>query len=361
MAHNTATSAPSTSINHGGAIDVAARKYGIAAADWLDLSTGINPRAYPVPEIDLCHWQRLPLSSELGQLKETAAAYYHAPDASNLVCTPGTQALIQTIPFWLRDINPVAKVHIMGPTYGEHKRCWQRAGNDCNIIETAPDERFGKAHDILTSAASDTVFILVNPNNPDGKLLSPAEILELGKLAAERDCWMIVDEAFMDCTPDQSACPLIDEMPRTIILRSFGKFFGLAGARLGCAVMAPDLAKNLEQRIGPWAVPGPTIAIGIDAFSNTDWQSQTRARLHADGLRLDDMIARHTNLKPSGATDLFRYYDGAECAELADHLGKAGILVRLFDHDTNKVRFGLPDGDQNWDRLETALSGWKNG
>ncbi|MFV1851914.1 MAG: threonine-phosphate decarboxylase CobD [Thalassospira sp.] len=361
MAHDIATSEPSAPINHGGAIDVAARKYGIAAADWLDLSTGINPRAYPVPEIDLCHWQRLPLRSELDQLKETAAAYYIAPSPGNLVCTPGTQALIQTIPYWLRDIGPVGKVHIMGPTYGEHEKCWQRAGHDCEIHLSAPGERLGTARDILTAATAGSVVILVNPNNPDGKLISPSDILELGKLASDRDCWLIVDEAFIDCTPDQSACQLIDEMPRTIILRSFGKFFGLAGARLGFAVMASDLAINLEQRIGPWAVPGPTISIGVAAFSDTDWQFETLTRLHGEGIRLDAMIARYTNLSPDGATDLFRYYDGTECVSLADHLGKAGILVRLFDQDANKMRFGLPDGDHNWDRLETALSAWKRG
>ena len=350
-------------INHGGAIDRAASRYGIPASNWLDLSTGINPLAYPVPDIDSVHWQRLPLASELDGLKAAAKQYYNVPATDHLVCAPGTQALIQMIPFWLNDqmAEQVAKqVHVMGPTYGEHERCWRRAGYQCQIHQSEPGERIAKASDILRTAEAGTVVILVNPNNPDGAMFAPADIVELGKLAEARACWLVVDEAFMDCQPNQSVCSRIDQLQTTIVLRSFGKFFGLAGARLGCAVMDRHLATDLESRIGPWAIPGPTIVVGTQALLDTEWQQQSRTRLSTDAVRLDDLITRNSKLALSGGTDLFRYYDGNDCVALADHLGQRGILVRLFDHDAHKIRFGLPRTNADWKRLLDAMTDWKS-
>lgn len=353
---------PEAPINHGGAIDQAEQRYGIPAIEWLDLSTGINPVAYPVKVIDGMHWQRLPLATELDALKQAAQAYYQTPNAKHIVCAPGTQSLIQTIPFWLKDrtASPIAKsVHIMGPTYGEHERCWRRAGYPVNNHQNTPNDRYERAKDILRAADAGTVVVLVNPNNPDGAVFAPTDIITLGQLAAMRDCWLVVDEAFMDCEPNQSVCPYIDQLPTTIILRSFGKFFGLAGARLGCAVMDIDLVRDLENRIGPWAIPGPTMVVGTQALLDRPWQQDARARLRQDAARLDQLVSEHSKLTPSGGTDLFRYYHGTDCKALADHLGQKGILVRLFDYDANKVRFGLPGRAADWKRLENAMTAWQ--
>ena len=359
MAPNITSSRTPAPINHGGAIDAAARKYGIPAEEWLDLSTGINPCPYQVDDIPAIQWQRLPLASELAALGDAACAYYGIPDPAYLACAPGTQALIQTIPFWIRDHVDVSAVHIMGPTYGEHARCWDRAGHICHIHETAADARLNHAKRLLASAGPGTVIIIVNPNNPDGGLIPVKDICELSRLARLADSWLIIDEAFMDCQPDQSICSMIADLPHTLVLRSFGKFFGLAGIRLGCVVMAPDLVTSLSERIGPWAIPGPTMVVGAQAFSDTQWQQQSRTRLTADAARLDDLITKNSRLALSGGTDLFRYYDGSDCVALADHLGHRGILVRLFDHDANKVRFGLPGTDADWKRLEDAMTDWQ--
>ncbi|WP_417829364.1 threonine-phosphate decarboxylase CobD [Thalassospira sp.] len=348
-------------INHGGAVDQAAQQYGIPACDWLDLSTGINPVAYAVPDIDPVHWHRLPLQSELDGVKSAAKQYYGLPATNYLVCAPGTQALIQAIPFWLKDQMDgptAADVHVMGPTYGEHERCWQRARYHCQYHQTTISERLERAREILTTAETGSVVILVNPNNPDGAMFDPADIIALGKLAHDHKCWLVVDEAFMDCDPEKSVCSYIDQLPSTIILRSFGKFFGLAGARLGCAIMAADLAADLEGRIGPWAIPGPTLIVGAKAFRDHDWHEKTRLRLNSDAARLDRVVTDNSKLILTGGTSLFRYYEGMECAALADHLGKQGILIRLFDHDPNKVRFGIPGHDADWKRLESAMTHW---
>lgn len=342
-------------IHHGGALDLAAQKYGIAAENWLDLSTGINPVGYPIPDIAPHHWQRLPLGSELASLKQAASRYYQLPSPDHLVCTAGTQSLIQTIPFWLRDHTRISSVHILGPTYAEHGRCWERAGHACTRHDSTARDRLDIARSLLEAGDTGNVVILVNPNNPDGGLIPATDIENLSKLAGHNNNWLIVDEAFIDCEPDQSICPLIDTMPNTLVLRSFGKFFGLAGIRIGCVALSPALARDLEERIGPWAIPGPSMHVATLAFGNRDWQRATRQRLNEDRQRLEAIVTDHSPLKCVGATSLFLLFEGQRAGIIADHLAHAGILVRLFDHDETKVRFGLPGSKDDWDRLETAF------
>ena len=343
--------------SHGGAIDRAAKNYGIPASDWLDLSTGINATAWPVPTIDLIHWQRLPLASELRELKQAAANYYAIPNPDRIVCAPGTQALIQTIPFWFADQGMKAKAHIIGPTYAEHAIGWQRAGFETDIIATTPETRTQHIADILQSpGGTNDIVILVNPNNPDGGVIDSADLIKLAQMAGHHDKWLLIDEAFMDCDPTHSLCPASDTLDRLIILRSLGKFFGLAGLRLGCAVMAPALAANLEDRIGLWAIAGPTLKVAQAAFNDRKWQSDMRKSLAHDGARLDAMIAANCDLALIGGTALFRLYHGKNAAKLANHLGSRGILVRLFDEDKDRIRFGLPGIENDWLRLQKALA-----
>ena len=344
-----------TPINHGGSIDRAAQKYGIAVENWLDLSTGINPVGYPVPQIAAHYWQRLPLGSELTALKKAASQYYQLPSPDHLVCTAGTQSLIQTIPFWLRDNSHISSVHILGPTYAEHGRCWQRAGHACTHHNIPAMERLELARSLFETGTSGTVVILVNPNNPDGALIPASDIADLSNLADQSNNWLIVDEAFIDCEPDQSVCPNIDEMPKTLVLRSFGKFFGLAGIRIGCVVLSPALARDLEERIGPWAIPGPSMEVAALAFADHDWQQATRDHLRKDRDRLEALVTDHSPLKCVGATPLFLLFDGQHVHNIADHLARKGILVRLFDHDETKIRFGLPGTKDDWNRLEAAF------
>ena len=347
--------------SHGGAIDKAAEKYGIPPKDWLDLSTGINATAWPVPVIDAIHWQRLPLASELTALKRAAADYYGISDANRIICAPGTQALIQTIPFWFADQGKRATAHIIGPTYAEHVLGWKRAGFRAETIMTTPEDRETAIADILRSPGGiDDIVILVNPNNPDGGLIDQATLIRLARMAAEHEKWLLIDEAFMDCSPAHSICPQCHELDRVIVLRSFGKFFGLAGVRLGCAVMRPDLAADLTDRIGPWAIAGPALAIACAAFDDRAWQSVMRNRLSNDAKRLDALIDTHCHPDLVGGTTLFRLYHVKNAANLADHLGTQGILVRLFDDDADRIRFGLPGPEKDWQRLERALTIFRN-
>ncbi len=325
-------------IAHGGDLDVAERRFGVPAAGWLDLSTGINPAPYPLPEIAPESWRRLPQAAAEAGLIEAARACYGAPAAAGLVAAPGTQALIQLLPRF----RPPGPVAVLGPTYAEHAHVWAAAGHD--VVETAT----------LAQASAAAVAVLVNPNNPDGRVIGADELEEARRALARRGGWLVVDEAFADCDPTVSMAAAAGR-PGLILLRSFGKFFGLAGLRLGFALAEPVLARRLQDGLGPWAVAGPALEIGRTALADRDWIEATRARLAAAAARLDRLLAEF-GLAVVGGTSLFRLAETPDAAALHEGLARHGILTRVFDGRPGLIRIGLPGADLNFDRLAAALA-----
>ncbi len=321
--------------DHGGALDRAIRRFG-AGADWLDLSTGINPWSYPVPPLPPEAWQRLPDDGALMALKQAARAAYGAPKAAPVAAAPGSQALIQ----WLPRLTPPTGVAILTPTYAEHARCWRLAGHE--VAEVAD----------LTDAAP--VLVLTHPNNPDGRRFDPGELLRLADRLAARGGFLVVDEAFADPMPAMSLVPEAGR-PGLMVLRSFGKFFGLAGLRLGFAFGPADLVERLEAALGPWAVSGPALAIGRNALSDTAWIAATRVRLAAAADALEALLATH-DLEPLGGTELFCLIRTDRAAAIHDRLGRHHILVRDFAAYPDRLRFGLPPDEAAMERLDQALS-----
>jgi len=321
-------------LQHGGGLDAAARRFGIPKAGWLDLSTGINPVPYPLPEVSVDHWARLPDETAEQDLLEAARAFYGVPDGARIVAAPGTQALIQLLPLLLAP----SKVSVLGPTYGEHLECWRGAGHQAS------------SHPMNADWPEDAdVVVLVNPNNPDGHRWAPAEIiagLRPGRL-------VIVDEAFADVVPAIST--VAHTAPGgLLVLRSFGKFFGLAGLRLGFAITDAPLADQLGQALGPWAVAGPALEIGARALRDAAWIDETRAGLAAHAARLDVIMAAHVD-GHLGGTDLFRLYDvGAR--DLHGILAAQGIWTRAFDDRPGLLRLGLPGDEKDFRRLAAALA-----
>ncbi|WP_073953734.1 threonine-phosphate decarboxylase CobD [Thalassospira sp. TSL5-1] len=371
--------------HHGGAIDLAAQRYGIPLDQWLDLSTGINPLPYRVGDIPLQYWHRLPLAHDLARLIKAAEEYYNVPVPGHLVCAPGTQALIQLLPFVLAQKSPIKKVAVLGPTYGEHAPAWKRAGVDTTEIQTtATDRRHilshkfgappsctlsanlhatgwrGKQDDIDFSrlVAEHDVFVIVNPNNPDGGVIDATTLGDFARYLGAHGKYLIIDEAFADTSPETSLCRQIDGLENTVILRSFGKFFGLAGVRVGFALATPDIVTQLSDRLGPWSVPGPALHIATQALTDKTWHQHTRKTLHQQAGWLDEQIINATGSKCIGGTNLMRLYEGENLPALQDHLAKQGIWVRGFASAPTWLRLGLPGTPANMDRLSAALSGF---
>lgn len=321
-------------LEHGGRLRRAAHEYGIPLPDWLDLSTGISPFAWPVPAIPPAAWQRLPEDDD--GLLEAARAYYAAPA---LLPVAGSQAAIQALPA----LRPPGRAGVIAPGYAEHAAAWQRAGHRVEL----------RAADALVAAAEryDTL-VLIHPNNPGGERFDPQVLLRAHAALAARGGWLVVDEAFMDATPQHSLCPYADR-EGLIVLRSVGKFFGLAGARAGFVSAAPALLDALRERLGPWTLGGPTRHVLKQALADRAWQAQARERLHAASERLAALLSRH-GLHPAAGCALFQWCRHAQAATLHRALAQRGVFTRLFDTPAS-LRFGLPGDEAAFARLDAAL------
>jgi cobalamin biosynthetic protein CobC len=322
---------------HGGDLGWAGRRFPDAPGPWIDLSTGINPIAYPLPPLAAEVWARLPEPDELRRLQAVAASIYGIAQGAQVVAAPGTQALIQ----WLPRFFASKRVGILQTSYHEHAATWRTSGA---AVETVSE---------LSALAKFDVGILVNPNNPDGRLIAPGDLVPLARHFASSDGLLVIDEAFMDVVPGQSFAPHVPPQG-TVILRSLGKIFGLAGLRLGFAITGPGFARTLREALGPWAVSGPAIRIGSHALEDERWLTRATERLSADAARLDDLLGR-AGFTIRAGTLLFRLAAHPEAVGWFDRLGRAGILVRRFDGRPDQLRFGLPGSDEAWKRLTDVL------
>jgi len=308
---------------------------------WLDLSTGINPVPYPTPAVAHEAWARLPEKASLSTLEASAASAYGVSDGELVVAAPGTQSLIQIFPH----IVPNGRVAVFSPTYGEHAHTWRAAGH---VVEETPDIEALFAADIA---------VLTNPNNPDGRVVPADRLQDLAVRQQESGGLLIIDEAFADAHEECSLAPSITARSQNlVVLRSFGKFYGLAGARLGFAIAGTQLALQIRAALGPWAVSGPTIEVGTRALADEAWRIGTRRRLATDQERLSTLL-RKTGFEVVGATALFVLVRSGSAQERYRALGEAGILVRRFTHHPDWLRFGLPAGDDSWARLQDVLGG----
>jgi cobalamin biosynthesis protein CobC len=322
---------------HGGALEVARRLAPGAPEPWIDLSTGINPHSYSLPDLAPEAWSRLPGSGALAELEAAAARRYGAA-AGNVVAGPGSQALIQAL---ARNV-PRDAVAVLAPTYGGLKSAFAAAGAE--VDEAKRIEDMGDLD----------VAIVANPNNPDGRIMPRAELLELHGRLASRGGLLIVDEAFADFDDGESLAPVLPA--GAVVLRSFGKSFGLAGLRLGFAIASPDIVQSLRAALGEWPVSGAAIAIGTKALADFAWTEAMRDRLGAEAARLDALL-NGAGWRVLGGTRLFRLAARADARAAFERLMAAGILARPFTGAPEWLRFGIPGDESAWQRLSASLAG----
>jgi cobalamin biosynthetic protein CobC len=325
-------------LEHGGRLREAAEGYGIPVQDWLDLSTGINPDGWPVPEVPGSAWARLP--EEDDGLEEAAARCY---GARGVLPVAGSQAAIQALPL----LRTPGRVGIPKVGYREHARAWQRAGHTLvRLVDGDSGREPGEGLDQLD------VLVVINPNNPTGRRWPASTLLDWHARLSARGGWLLVDEAFMDTTPEDSLAPFTDR-PGLIVLRSPGKFYGLAGARVGFVLAAAGLREALRSQLGPWTLSGPARHIARLALADRPWQESTRVSLRRASARLAALLSEH-GLPPAGGSDLFQWVRTAEATRIQDRLARHGIWVRRFDAPPS-LRFGLPGAEAAWTRLESGL------
>lgn len=332
---------------HGGNLSGARLAFPDAPEPWIDLSTGINPHSYPHSPLPSTAFSRLPEPAHAERLKELAARAWSAPSAAHVVAGPGTQMLLPLVAA-LGTGGENRRAAILSPTYAEHARAARMAG-------FAVDE----VTDFARLSDAD-LAVVVNPNNPDGRLVAPADLLALAAHMAAKGGLLVVDEAFMEVGPDGVSLTSFAGTPGLVVLRSFGKFYGMAGLRLGFALGAPEMMARLAAQLGPWAVSGPALHVACEALADNAWRLAMRAQLAQEVEKLATVLLRH-GLPIAGGTSLFLMVRSGRAAEIFTALGRSGILVRPFAERPQDLRFGLPADAQALARLDAALSGLPEG
>ncbi|MDX3925291.1 MAG: threonine-phosphate decarboxylase CobD [Shinella sp.] len=324
-------------ILHGGGITAAAERFGGRAEDWLDLSTGINPCPVALPAIDASAWHRLPDRHRFDAARRAAAQFYGAHACLPLP-VPGTQSVIQLLP---RLVGAGRRAAILSPTYGEYGRVLRNAGVSVDAVSSL--EEIGETHGLA---------VVVNPNNPDGRLLGKDDLLALcGRLHASGGM-LLVDEAFGDMEPQSTLAPVAGGVPGLVVFRSFGKFFGLAGLRLGFVLAGERVAADFSDALGPWAVSGPALELARKLMEQDAGPIREAIRIRK--LALDAVLAG-AGLRVCGGTALFSLVEHPQAVAIHEALCRRHILVRAFDYQPRWLRFGLaPDGQADM-RLAEAL------
>ena len=321
-------------LEHGGHLREAAKQYNIPLENWIDLSTGINPNGWPVPDIPATCWQRLPEDND--GLLNAAQLFYQN---TSLLPVAGSQAAIQTLP----RLRTTSRVGVLNPAYAEHAANWQKAGHTVIEIDSS---------DIEANLLQLDVLILINPNNPTGQSFTREQLLHWHNILQKRKGWLIIDEAFIDCSLENSlsAYPVQEGL---IILRSIGKFFGLAGIRCGFVISPPELLNKLNEDLGPWTISHPTRYVATTALQDRLWQQQNRDSLPLQAQRLHHLLSAY-GLQPDGGSDLFQWIKTEQASTIHHFLATRGILTRLFTHPSS-LRLGLPKSEEQWVSLEEAL------
>lgn len=319
-------------LEHGGNISAAAQRFGIPEERWIDLSTGISPWCWPVPDVPQHVWQTLPYPDN--QLESLAAQYYGC-DAAAILAVPGSQYALQYTPGLL----PRGLVALPQRGYAEHRAAWQRAGH--RVVEY----RDAAALVELVSAGSVDHALVINPNNPTAELIPAQQLQALHHCLAGSGGWLVVDEAFGDvsrCESLASLCPA----PGLIVYRSLGKFFGLAGVRLGFLLAPHSLSARLDETMPPWSVSHPARWIGAAALADKAWQEQQQHRLQRGAQQWQQVLQASVPGLRFNSTDLFVSGSGetAYCDALFQAVGRRGVLLRLFEPIAgySVLRFGLP-------------------
>ena len=322
-------------LEHGGKLYSAAQHYDIPVADWLDLSTGINPNGWPVPtKFPTEVWSQLPQQDD--GLVTAAHDYYQC---ESLIAVAGSQAAIQALPY----LRSKSRVGIMTPAYAEHAYAWQQAGHEVIPLDI----------DSISNAITQLdVLVIINPNNPSAQQFRSEQLLSWHQQLEAKNGWLIIDEAFIDPTPEHSLathCPT----DGLIVLRSLGKFFGLAGLRIGFVLAEAKLLQQLANRLGPWPIAHASRYIAQLALQDTTWQQQCRHVLREQGTRLQQLLAS-VGLPPHGSCALFQWVKIDEAELIHQDLAQQGILTRVFKVPAS-LRFGLPKSEHDWQRLHTTL------
>jgi cobalamin biosynthetic protein CobC len=339
---------------HGGRVDAARAMFG--GDEWIDLSTGIAPWAWPVADVPL-GWEQLPEPGSIAALEAAAAEAFGVADPMRVVAVPGSDLAMRLLALVIAALRPC----VVRPGYAGHLAAWPDAvavtPDDGTTPSGSPAQAGGQG--TARSARSSglllaqehgglgdaDLLVLASPANPDGRVTDPALLRTLSQTMT-----VVVDEAYTDPAP--GLCPEADD--RLIVLRSFGKFYGLPGLRLGFVIAGTAIAAKLRDLLGDWPVSSAAVAIGTAAYRDQHWHRAQQARITETGGLLDEVL-RDAGLPVVGSAPLFRLVACTQATKLFETLAHHAILTRPFADQPDRLRIGLPRGAAGLVRLATAL------
>ena len=329
-----------SALNHGGNLQQASEIYGVSMDAWLDMSTGISPWSYPVDDLPSNVWRDLPPSND--ELIATAKKYYQI-DEQNVVVSPGSQLSIRLLP----QLFAKSKVALPVLGYQEHALSWKLAGHQLCFYQNV-EELIQLIEDGKVDHA-----VVINPNNPSCEKTTKEK---LSYISNSIKGVLLVDEAFMDfyqTAPSQipessfgSAISLNAE--NVIVVRSIGKFFGLAGLRLGFVIGLHPVLQKLQTLFQPWAINHASMLISRQALADTQWQEQQRLKIKAGAKQLEPLLFSlcqdFQELRIEN-TALFCsvFAQSIDVQKLHKQLAMLGVWTRMSNPDDKQawLRFGL--------------------
>ena len=318
-------------IQHGGNIDLAIKKYGGEREDWIDLSTGINGTSYPWQESVKVELRNLPSNKILMNLEKAAARAYKISESTYTAAASGAQQIINLLPICLKNCNSVT---ILGPTYNEYEKAFKSSGIKTQTVSE------------VSKLSSSDIAIIVNPNNPTGKVIADETLEDLSKKVRI----LIIDESFKMFSSRR-----IQKFDNVIQINSLGKFFGLAGVRLGFVSGPSDFIKSVRGMLGPWPVSSVAAEIGIIALNDKTWISAME-KILLEGSNVLHEACNTKNWKLVGKTNLFHTYATSNCVEVEEQFAAHYIWIRTFDYSKSWVRLGIPTSKYEWARVRQALN-----
>ncbi|MFC7290423.1 threonine-phosphate decarboxylase CobD [Hirschia litorea] len=323
---------------HGGSLDYMVQQFPSAPKPWLDLSTGINPRPYPIASIQVSALNHLPTTTAYDNCRKAMATAFLCPKET-IMPAPGSEVLIRLLPTIIKP----KKIAVLSPTYGDHLKVWRMEGLD--VVESP---------DLLLENKNADCVVLCNPNNPDGQTFNYETLTALHTLMRERNGWLILDEAYIDLYPHLSFCSQAGA-DNLIILKSIGKFYGLAGLRLGALIAPPPILNAMAQRLGVWSISDFALDIGAKVYKDAAWKTQTRTHLQGASQRLRAILLQ-AGLTITGSTDLFSFVETQNAHSLWEQLAKLGIYTRRFSWSETHLRIGMPADEAGERHLKQALN-----
>lgn len=347
------------SLGHGGNRRVFAAAQGIPESEVMDFSASCNPWG-PPGSVQRCYQESFALLSHypdpdsLLLKKEIARHFPLWPE--NIIAANGATELIHLIVQFMKP----RKALLIEPAFSEYRRALNLAGAEVRALLLREKHDFQiNIPELLNAAQGVDMVFLCNPNNPTGALLSREEVLAVIEALRRRGIFLVIDEAFMDWTPEGSVAGALTDQSSFFILRSLTKFYSLPGIRIGYGLGARRLIERLENAKLTWSVNQLAETLGIEALRDGEFQRMSRKFLSEEKDFLTQGLSAIEDLKifPSSANFfLIKLKNGMRAGELAEKLAAEKIMVRdaanFVGLDNQFFRIAVGTRDENQRLLE---------